>query len=292
MYGCCNVRRFFRLLALDAFIITICAIFFFVGKALMSSAGSAEEAPVKLPVIMYHSVCGRAPSEYSVTPEQADSDLKWLRDNGYTTVTAEQVISYTRGKGVLPRKSVMITLDDGFYNNLSVLLPLLEKYDMTAVISVVGSYTDTDAVRDPHNEFYSYLTWENIAELQASGRIELGNHTYAMHSLKSGRVGCSRNKDETEDEYRSALMGDIDRLQRGFREQGLTEPIVFAYPFGGVSRESTPVLRDSGFLMTLTCRELPNYITRDPSCLYGIGRYNRSGLYSTEYFMDMVFGVD
>lgn len=289
MYKCCNVRRFIRLLALDAFIFAVCWVVFLVGRTLLSSAGGSEESPVRLPVIMYHSVCGRSPSEYSVTPEQLDSDLKWLSANGYSTVTAGQVIEYTRGKGILPAKSVMITLDDGFYNNLSILLPLLEKYDMTAVVSVVGSYTDVDAVRDPHNDCYSYLTWEDIAELQSSGRVELGNHTYAMHSFSGGRVGCSRNGGETEEDYRSAIISDVSRLQQSFTEHGCTPPVVFAYPFGGVSRESIPILRDSGFLMTLTCRELPNYITRDPNCLYGIGRYNRSGLYSTEYFMDMLF---
>ncbi len=76
------------------------------------------------------------------------------------------------------------------------------------------------------------------------------------------------------------------RLQDGFRGVLGTSPVVFTYPFGAVSRESLPVLRDCGFLMTLTCRELPNYITRDPNCLYGIGRYNRSGLTSTEAFME------
>lgn len=64
--------------------------------------------------------------------------------------------------------------------------------------------------------------------------------------------------------------------------------MVFAYPFGSLCPESLPVLRDSGILMTLTCREGMNLITRDPDCLYGIFRYNRSGLLSTgEYMADL-----
>ncbi|MCD7891946.1 MAG: hypothetical protein LUG26_09530 [Ruminococcus sp.] len=62
-------------------------------------------------------------------------------------------------------------------------------------------------------------------------------------------------------------------------------PFVFAYPYGIVSRESLPVLRENGFLITLTCREIPNYITHDADCLFGLGRYNRSSLYSTEEYM-------
>ena len=91
---------------------------------------SAEEEAVELPVIMYHSICDKAPSDYSVTPEQVESDMRWLKEKGYTAVSAEQVIAYTENRGQLPEKPVMITADDGFYNNLSQLVPLLEKYDI------------------------------------------------------------------------------------------------------------------------------------------------------------------
>lgn len=284
MYRCYNIKRFLNLLMIDAIIFSVCSVFFFIGKMFFSSAQDKEDA-VFLPVIMYHSVYGDTPSEYIVTPEQLESDLQWLKSNGYSTVTAEQVINYTRNKGNLPEKCVMITLDDGFYNNLSVLLPLLEKYDMTAVVSVVGYYTEDTAVLDPHNPKYSYLTWDDINKLQDSGRIELGNHTYNMHSLKGERTGCGMADGETESDYRKKLNDDISQLQNSFAENIGYTPVVFTYPFGKVSRESLPVIRENGFLMTLTCRELPNYITHDTDCLYGIGRYNRSGLYSTEEYM-------
>ncbi|MDE6518878.1 MAG: polysaccharide deacetylase family protein [Ruminococcus sp.] len=285
MYKCYTMKRFIRLVMTDAVIFSICLIFFFLGKTLLSSAKDKEK-PVFLPVIMYHSICGDTPKDYIVTPQQLESDLYWLKNNGYSTVTAEQVINYTKGIGNLPEKCVMITLDDGFYNNLSVLVPLLEKYDMTAVVSVVGTYTDNNAVKDPHNPDYSYLTWEDIAELYQSGRVELGNHTYNMHSLKGERIGCGMAENESETDYRKKLNEDISHLQDSFKENLNLEPVVFTYPFGKVSRESLPIIYENGFLMTLTCRELPNYITREPKCLYGIGRYNRSGLYSTEEYME------
>ncbi len=273
-----------QILSTALIIFLIGAVIILWGKQLLTEA----EEPIRLPVIMYHSIYTDTPTEYAVSPQQVESDLQWLKSNGYNTVTAEQVIAYTQNRGNLPEKAVMITLDDGFYNNLSVLVPLLEKYDMTAVVSVVGSYIDNDAIKDPHNPKYSYLTWEDIEKLVESGRVEIGNHTYGMHSLYDGRIGCSRNNNESEEEYRNALAEDIQRLQGEIRENIGFCPVVFTYPFGSVSRESLPVIRDSGFLMTLTCREQENYITRDPQCLYGIGRYNRSGLYSTEEYMENI----
>ena len=289
MYLCCNFRRFMWLLMLDALIFALCSGFFFIGKALLfSSAGESKDDAVFLPVIMYHSVYDGPVQEYIVTPQQFENDLKWLKANGYSSVTAQQLAEYACGSGELPDKPVLITLDDGFYNNLSAVLPLLEKYDMQAIVSVVGKYTDDYAAADPHAERYSYLTWEDISELIDSGRVEIGCHTYDMHSLYSGRKGCSKLSSETEEEYAQQLQNDIGLVQAEIKEHTGILPIVFAYPFGCKSGESVPVLRRNGFLITLLCREAPNYITRSPDSLYDLFRYNRSGLYSTEEFMEKV----
>ncbi|MCM1507105.1 MAG: polysaccharide deacetylase family protein [Ruminococcus flavefaciens] len=290
MYECRSAKRFFSLILLDIFVFSLCAVFFFIGKSLfLSSAGEDTQDSVFLPVIMYHSVYDGNPEEYIVTPLQLENDLAWLAENGCTSVTAQQLTDYVNGNGVLPEKPVMITLDDGCYNNLSDVLPLLEKYDMHAVVSVVGQYTDVTAENDPHIPAYSYLTWEDIQHLINSGHVEIGNHTYNMHSFKGTRRGCSMNPEETEEQYRELLAEDLSRMQNEIHQHTGTMPIVFAYPFGFRSAESTPVIRELGFTITLTCTEKPNYITHDPNCLYGLNRYNRSGFYSTAEFMNRIF---
>ena len=290
MYECRNAKHFFGLILLDILVFSICSAFFFIGKNLFnSSADVNSEKSVFLPVIMYHSVFSGTPEEYIVTPVQFENDLSWLAENGYTSVTAQQLTDYVDNKGNLPKKSVMITFDDGCYNNLSDVLPLLEKYNMHAIVSVVGQYTDVTAENDPHIPAYSYLTWDDINRLICSGRVEIGNHTYNMHSFKGDRKGCSKNTNENEEEYNSILTADLSRLQSEIYEHTNTLPVVFAYPFGFISDESLPVIRELGFTITLTCSERPNYITRNPECLYGINRYNRSGFYSTEEFMNKIF---
>lgn len=286
MYECYTAKRFFRLIMLDIIIFSICFIFFFIGKGIAFSADDkSRDEKVFLPIIMYHSIKNNSPNDYSVTPEQLENDLRYLKNNGYTSVTAQQLVDYTSGKGQLPEKPVLITLDDGFYNNLYYLVPLLEKYDMYAVISVVGSFVDNNAYADPHALQYSYLTWDDINELLDSGRIEIGNHTYNMHSNGSTRKGCSINPGESCEEYNEILKSDITLLQTEIHEHTGTLPFVFAYPYGYISKESMPVIKENGFLITLTCYERPNYIIRDPDCLYGLDRFNRSGNYSTEEFM-------
>ena len=286
MYHCYHAKKLKYILLLDLLLIMIViGVNAWHHHAVMTAVSYQEG--IFLPVIMYHSITENPETDYQLSPEMFAQDLYYLHANGYHTVSAGQLFAYTEGRDTLPEKPVMITFDDGFYNNLSIALPMLEKYDMCAVVSVVGYYSDVTAEKDPHVDRYSYLTWEDIQALEASGRIEIGSHTYNLHS-NAQRAGCSILYGEDIDNYQAMLKEDLSLLQtRMIQETGIT-PKIFAYPYGFVCRESIPVLKEMGFFCTLTCREQGNYITRDPSCLYGLDRYNRNPEESTEAFFSRV----
>lgn len=280
MYRCYNPKKLRLFLLIDAVLLMAWMLCSAVGRAFTPSE---KPEGIFLPVIMYHSITETAVSDYQVTPAVFEDDIRYLKMNGYETVSAAQLLAYTEGNGELPAHPVMITFDDGFYNNLSAALPLLEAYDMCAVVSIVGEYTEVTAERDPHVERYSYLTWEDVQALLDSGRVEIGNHTWNLHS-NAERAGCSIMYGENTELYTQMLREDIGALQDRAYEKTGSLPTVFAYPFGFICRESIPVLKELGFTCTLTCYEKPNYITRDSTCLYGLFRYNRDPAYTTEEF--------
>lgn len=281
MYRCYHSGKFVSFLLADIVILVI----FLLGTNVVKAIMPDEKKPdgIFLPVIMYHSVTSPVVGDYHVSPEMLENDLQYLKNHGYQSVTSSQLLDYTQGKGKLPEHPIMITFDDGFYNNLSQALPLLEKYDMCAVVSIVGYYTDVTAERDPHVDTYSYLTWDDVKQLQNSGRVEIGSHTYNMHS-NSERAGCSILYGENPEHYQMILRDDLSLLQDQAKKQTGTAPTIFAYPYGFTCRESVPVLKELGFTCTLICLEKPNYITRNSDCLYGLCRYNRSPDLSTEDF--------
>ena len=128
-----------------------------------------------------------------------------IRDSGYTAVTISDLIAYQEGRKELPQKPIMITFDDGYYNNYSYAFPLLKKYDMKAVISVIGRYTDEySASMEKMNNNYSQLTWDQIREMMDSGYVEFANHSYDMHS-DTTRRGVKKKYQEATGEYRMAI---------------------------------------------------------------------------------------
>lgn len=244
----------------------------------------AKGTPV--PILMYHSVLrdeARA-GRYIISPAVVESDLRYLSERGYTAMFASELAEAVLQGEALPQKPVVITFDDGYLNNLTYVLPLLERYDMKAVVNIVGSYSERFSEQPDHNPAYAHLCWEDVTALVDSGRVEIGNHTYDMHR-QSPRKGAMRRKGESGEDYYEALMSDVGRTQSLLEEHCGILPTTFAYPFGHISEESIPILREMGFTALLTCTEQVNVITGDPEALLALGRFNRPSGLSTEKFM-------
>lgn len=285
MYNCYNLKKFLVLIVCDFLIIGfLCLIFHMRSDDI--NADRPKEG-IFVPVAMYHSILENTSQsqEFIVTPQTLENDLKYLKENGFETVQPRDLIAYIDYGEPLPEKPVMLTFDDGNYNNMYYLLPLLEKYDMQAVISIVGEFTEFFSNNgEEHIKKYSYLTWDDIDILEKSGRIEIANHTYDLHSSKD-RKGCSKLSYESKKDYTKMLTEDLSKLQNTLALKADCIPRTFAYPFGYISKESVPVLKSLGFRVTLSCYERPNYITKNDDSLFELGRYNRPNNITTELYM-------
>lgn len=246
-----------------------------------------NEEEIPIPILMYHSILKdeSKAGKYIVTPKTLENDFLYLKENHYNSITVSDLIAYVYEGVPLPENPIILTFDDGHYNNMVYLLPLLEKYEMKAVISVVGSYTDEFSKKDSHNPNYSYLTWVDVKQLHQTGRIEIANHTYNMHE-SSSRKGCSIKKGEKKEEYQKIFKEDLTLLQTELQQNSdIPAPLTFTYPFGFICQEAQSVLEGSGILASLSCYEKISKISKDPASLYCLGRFNRPNDVPTEKFM-------
>lgn len=257
----------------------------FAGPALSLPVTAMEQTlEVKLPVIMYHSILS-SPSRcgtYVISPQEFEADLKYLQANGYTAVTVQDLIEYVYHGAPLPEKPVMLTLDDGYYNNYIYAYPLLKKYNMKAVLSIIGKYTDQYTVSHEENAFYSHVTWSEVIEMSDSGYVEIQNHSYDLHTITKDRSASMRVSGESMNHYETVLFTDSIRLQSLVDNYTRLLPTAYAYPFGLVSKESAGVLKQIGFKATLSCTPGINTITKDPECLFMLKRNLRPHGYSAE----------
>ncbi len=254
------------------------------GAVKIHTMTTSQQAGIPVPIIMYHSVLKSAKPKdrFVITPQAFEQDLQYLREQGYTTVHMQDLIDFCSSGKALPEKPVVLTFDDGFFNNYTYVYPLLQEYGQKAVISIVGSYTDSYTESGDKNPNYAYLSWDECREMAESGVIEIENHSDSFHSIDTRRSGSRRNPSESAAVYEKIFKADISALQDKITSQLGKTPTTYTYPFGMVSLESVAYTKDLGFAATLSCAEGINYLTGDPEELYLLKRCIRPNNKSVE----------
>ena len=282
-----------RLRRLRRWAIPLAALLVVVGLGRVCPAATtvadAQEG-VPLPVVMYHSLLPGGNGDYVIDPALFEQDLIYLQSRGYTTVTVADLMAYVREGTPLPEKPVMLTFDDGYYNNYLYAHPLLVQYGMRAVLSPIASVTEfySDHPEECDKPRYSHVTWEQLAEMVESGAWEIGHHSYDLHHTDKGYKGVAQKKGESDSAYQQRLTDDLQKATDLFREKLGISPTVFTYPFGAYTTGTDPILRDLGFSVTLSCVQQVSRVTKDPDSLWRLGRYRRPpGVDSQVFFQQM-----
>jgi len=264
-------------------------IFPFIMVVLCCFAGSdsvraAEETPAffknktaDVPIIMYHLVTknGRYVGKHGITPAELESDLKYLKDNDYQTVIMADLAAFVLKGKKLPEKPIVLTFDDGNSSDYRYLYPLLQKYDMKAVVSVLGHAIDectTLASKQKEPAVFPNLTWQQLKEMNESQFVELQCHSYNLHS----NGGSGQRRGESEEAYHKRLHEDLAKNHQRIEEMTGAKPMTFTYPYGIISDSSKKVLDEMGITATLSCQSGLNHLQEDdPDCLYRLKRSNR-----------------
>ena len=181
----------------------------------------------------------------------------------------------------LPDKPVVLTFDDGNRSDFSLLYPLLEKYDMCAVLSIIGQATDKFTKEQTENPKATYpnMTWQQVKELHESGRCEIQSHGYDVH----GKNGAGKRNGESAEIYHARLLQDLRKLHDRCETELEWSPTTFTYPLGVVSKGAQAVLNEMGFVASLSCQEGINTLRQgEPDGLWLMKRVNRAAGRSAE----------
>jgi peptidoglycan/xylan/chitin deacetylase (PgdA/CDA1 family) len=106
-----------------------------------------------------------------------ESDLVFLSRNGYQTIDAQALVDHVNGDKEAPRRSVVLSIDDGARSLFDVGLPLLQEYSMQAVAFIAPRFhrddTEVSAIAGQR-----LCTWRELSDMQESGCVDIQSHTY------------------------------------------------------------------------------------------------------------------
>ena len=283
MYKIFKIRTLFLIIGFGVISI-FCFLTFFSGINQNTVSVAAEENEIRLPIIMYHGILNdtKYQGDYVISPVQFENDLKKLLSESYTTVTVSDLVDYVYKDKALPQKPIMLTFDDGYYNNYLYAYPLLKKYGCKAVLSPIAYYSDYFSETDEKvSASYFHCSWQQLSEMIQSGNVEVQNHSYNMHT-EHGRLGLRRKQNEDNSAYEKLITDDIQTAQKIITDNLSVTPQAFVYPFGEFNDTTEKVIKRLSFRCSMICEEKVNVITKDKESLYKLGRFIRTDKMSSD----------
>jgi peptidoglycan/xylan/chitin deacetylase (PgdA/CDA1 family) len=232
----------------------------------------------KVPVLMYHHLDKSASNNAIMTPERFEEHMAALKGAGYSAISLKQLTDYVDKGLELPENPVLITFDDGYASNYELAYPILEKYNMKAVINIIGVTVGKDTYKGTGAPIIPHFTYKEAREMAASGIIEIQSHSYDMHNSEGVdddyRQGVNKKQGETDEEYIEVFQNDFRRSQKGIIDNIGSQVISYAYPNGFYTTLSEVLLSRMGVSITMTVDEGMNTVIKGlPQSLRAMKRY-------------------
>lgn len=182
-------------------------------------------------VLGYHGVATPSKKEelypadpYTITTTEFERQIKFLYGKGYRSLTCDEFYKWQTGKVNLPKKSVLITFDDGRYSAVKNAPEILDKYDMKSTWFVIGERSDKSNGDNPNR--YT-ATADDLREMAAGYHgCELQGHSYGLHDVDKNRKALIFSKTQADVEE------DCVNLKIFAQKLGLSSFDYYAYPYG------------------------------------------------------------
>lgn len=252
--GKCRKRRLALLLTLSSVIIvalTVCI--FSVNKKYENG----------IVILGYHGVVSdeekntlKADDKYTLSVSQFRTHMQYLYENGYKTLSMQELLDYCDGKIEDVKKTVVLTFDDGYKNFNEVVKPIIEEFGFKATCFVIGKHTDDD--REEFLKSQDIVNTENV---------EYYSHSYDLHRTAKGinkKIIEVLSKEEIDNDFKKNTVSHE----------------YFAFPYGRSRNDIDDILENNGVKLAFSYNQyrkmtrnddryfLPRYMILDSTPLW------------------------
>lgn len=217
------------------------------------------------------------PDPFAVDATAVVKQFEWLRGNGYTPVSLDDILTARNGGKPLPDKAVLLSFDDAYRSFYTRVYPLLREFRYPAVVGVVGKWTDTGRGEPvPRDEKAvipdsMFATWAQLREMAASGLVEIASHTYDLHRgvpanpegnlqpAATARIySTSNGRYENDAEWRARAGADLARNSDVIARETGRRPRAIIWPYGSYNNELVGMAGKLGMPVALTLEDGAN----------------------------------
>lgn len=203
-----------------------------------------------MPILMYHYLsdppggADRYRRDLSVSPALFEQHLAWLREQGYQSITLEQLHRHLVLGEPLPERPIIITFDDGYADNYANAFPLLAKYGFGGAFFVVTELAEraSAGMTAPDGTVYAddYMTWPQMQEMQAAG-MDIQCHARVHEDLT----------DMDDERLIWQVLGCSEMIESNLGQR----PRFVAYPSGIYDQRVAQFFASDGYYGGITTRQ-------------------------------------
>jgi peptidoglycan/xylan/chitin deacetylase (PgdA/CDA1 family) len=193
-----------------------------------------------VPVLCYHNLGPQARGRLVLAAKTFEEQMRYLKDQGYRVVSVRALLEFNALRRQLPRKTVVLTFDDGWKAFKEYAYPVLKELGFTATLFI---YTDFMGAR-------SAMSWDDLRELSKEG-FDVQAHSKTHSDMR-------RKPGEPDDEYLRRLQAELVQPQALFQRQLGAPRDILAYPYGSHSDEVVAKVREAGYVAGFDVRRQGN----------------------------------
>ncbi|MDM1756213.1 poly-beta-1,6-N-acetyl-D-glucosamine N-deacetylase PgaB [Acinetobacter sp. 256-1] len=240
-----------------------------------------------LTIIGYHEITDHERAlipQYAIKSTQFAEQIQSLKKDGFHFISVDQLIKANQGSYKLPKKPLLLTVDDGYQSFYKYAYPIVKEKRVPVVLSVVGSWIETQGQqvsfgdqKIPRNDI---LTWAELKEMQDSGYVEIGNHSYDLHRGILGnpqgnsepaattRLYSPESKSyESDQAYATRIYTDLKKNNEVLQKHGIRSPRVMVWPYGQYNMKTVEIAKQLGMPITITLDDGGNNVKQSLSHL-------------------------
>jgi peptidoglycan/xylan/chitin deacetylase (PgdA/CDA1 family) len=195
-----------------------------------------------VPVLSYHNFSLTGANKSTVTKQAFEEQMNLLREKGFRVITIDQLFDFLEFNGQIPKKSVVITLDDGWRSAYEIALPILKKYGYPASLFI---YTDLIVGSE------KTLSWELVQEMAHQG-MDIQCHTRTHRNL------TLMGKKESFKEYVESIEKELSECPQIIKKRLNKDVKYLAYPYGDTNLLVIHLLKKQGYRGAFTVKRGSN----------------------------------
>jgi peptidoglycan/xylan/chitin deacetylase (PgdA/CDA1 family) len=217
---------------------------FTILPAIFSPLGLVRaQGSVQVPILLYHRFGPVATDSMTVTTTLFESQLRYLRDNGYKVIPLRELVDYYLGKRPAPQPhSVVITVDDGHISVYRDMLPLVRKYRIPVTLFIYPSAIS--------NAPYA-MTWGQLREMKETGLFSFQSHTFWHPNFKKDKKRLKPT------EYESFVAMQLRKSKEKLEKELNVRVDMLGWPFGIYDDDLIHKAKEAGYVATFTMERHP-----------------------------------